>query len=97
MQVGYITDVEVNANYFGVYVTEILDAFSATKNKSIQSFSGAQAPAGLLGPGQVVGLMSSTWRNTSAIASVTVYPGYGGNPNGSIAAGSRISLYASKG
>jgi hypothetical protein len=93
---GLITGNDSSSSIYGTAIIDILDAFSTTKNKTMRGLSGTLSPAGLLGPASMLTLRSGAWYSTSAITSVTLLPGYGGNPNGNIAAGSRISLYGLK-
>lgn len=70
-------------NAFGTIVTDILDPFQTTKNKTIRSFGGG--PNGY----NMVNLVSGHWRNTAAVTSIRL-TAQGGD---SYATGSRISLY----
>jgi hypothetical protein len=69
-----------SANAFSASMTDILDAFSTVKNKTVRSLCGAALP--------IVSLQSGFWRNTTAITSITVLAA-----SGSLVAGSRFSLY----
>ena len=81
---GVIIDVvpaaTFSANAFSASLTDILDAFSAVKNKTVKSLCGAALP--------IISLQSGFWRNTGLITSITVLAS-----NGDLAAGSRFSLY----
>jgi hypothetical protein len=75
------------ANAFGGVVTDILDAFETTKNKQIRTLGGGPNGYNLLN------LVSGSWRNTSAVTSITLL-----NQDGDgFAAGSRISIYGIRG
>jgi hypothetical protein len=68
---------------FGVIVTDILDAFETTKNKTSRSLGGIAA--------QTINLTSGSWRNTASLTSVLVKPS-----TDNFATGSRFSLYGIK-
>jgi hypothetical protein len=83
---SYINAGSEPANAFSGAITDILDAYSTTKNKTIRSFhSGAY-------DWQPV-LQSQLWKSTSSITSITYAPVIGST----FAAGTRISLYGIKG
>jgi len=73
------------ANIFGGMVVDLLDPYSTTKNKTIRSFVGFTSTW--------IALHSVLHRSTSAISSIRILGGNGGN----IAVGSRFSLYGIKG
>jgi hypothetical protein len=82
---GIVTEIAGSgqtANVFGAGVVDILDAFETTKYKTTRGLSGNPATA--------VNLWSSSWRNTNAISSITLFE-YDGQ--GNFAIGSRFSLY----
>lgn len=70
------------ASYFGGGVIDILDYANTNKFKTVRSF------AGFVG---YVALMSSCWRNTAAITTLTL------TTDGNFAQYSRLSLYGIKG
>jgi hypothetical protein len=72
------------ANIFGVSVTDLLDAYSTTKNKTIRTLGGNGAT--------LVQLTSGHRRSTEAITSLEVKP-----RTGNFMIGSRFSLYGVKG
>ena len=72
------------ANSYGVFVMDILDPYSTTKNKTIRSLSGVG--------GSRIDLYSGNWRNTNSLTAVTLDP-----EAGLFVAGSRFSLYGIKG
>ena len=72
------------ANIFGVSVTDLLDAYSTTKNKTIRTLGGNGAT--------LVQLTSGHRRSTEAISSLEVKP-----RTGNFMIGSRFSLYGVKG
>lgn len=76
----------------GIYMPEIIDILdyaSTVKNKTIRAFSGAE----MSNTGDVIGLVSGLWQNTSAITSIL----FEGLSASSFAIGSRFSLYGVKG
>jgi hypothetical protein len=75
------------ANIFGGFVIDILDYSSATKNKTIRSFSGYDANGSGL-----IQLRSSGWYSTSAVTSLTIYEGASTN----LAQYSSFALYGIK-
>jgi hypothetical protein len=81
MRIGFIASGE-----FGSSVTEILDAYSTTKNKTSRTLVGA------LGGVNEIQLASGAWRNTNSITSIQLLP-----VSSSIASASRFSLYGIKG
>lgn len=82
--VGWIAGGNAGANIYTPAVIDIVDAFS-TKNKTNRSISG-------LASSSLLGITSSSWRNTNSITSILFQ-----SASGSIAAGSRLSLYGIKG
>jgi hypothetical protein len=75
------------ANAFGAGVIDILDAFSTTKNRTVRTLSGISVSGMTL-----VSIQSGAWRNTNSITSITALAN-----TGTLAAGSRFSLYGIKG
>ena len=73
------------ANAYSGHVVDLLDAYSTTKNTTMRQFFGQPA-------GNLVGLFSGLWRDTSALSSITLFPAIGTNLN----ANSRFSLYGLK-
>lgn len=71
------------AGAYGAICTDILDAFSTNKNKTIRSFGGG--PNGY----NMVNIASGHWRNNAAIASIT----FTAQAGDGYAEGTRISLY----
>ena len=82
----YFTD-GGTSTIFTPVITDILDAYSTTKNKTIRTMFGRTDGFG------GVALVSGLWRSTSSITSITYTPRYGTN----FVAGSRFSLYGIKG
>jgi hypothetical protein len=74
-------------NSFGVVVSDILDAYSSTKNTTVRSLGGAT------GTTSDISLCSGLWNDTSSITSI--FCGVGGGTN--FIAGSRFSLYGIRG
>lgn len=75
------------SNNFGAGVTDVLDAFSTSKNTTIRVLI-ARAESGDNG----IFLKSGVWLNTSAVTSLSVSV-----PSANFLSGSRFSLYGSKG
>jgi len=71
---------------FGAVVTDILDPFETTKNKTIRTMGGG--PNGY----NMVNLVSGHWRNTNSVTSITL-TAQGGD---SYDIGTRVSLYGIK-
>jgi hypothetical protein len=76
-------DASYAANVYSPWVTDILDPFSTTKNKTTRTLSG----------GSFITLSSSVWLNTAALTSITIVP-YSPSQQST---GSRFSLYGIKG
>jgi hypothetical protein len=72
---------------FGASVIDILDPHSSTKYTTIRALGGMIA-----GGYEPVFLLSGLWQNTAALTSITI-----GSDFSSFVAGSRFSLYGSKG
>lgn len=83
---GSLTAANGTANAFSAGVTDILDAFSTTKNKTIRSLHGQEQAY------DRIVLNSGVWFSTAAITSIYAYTN-----QGQWAAGSRLSLYGIKG
>jgi hypothetical protein len=77
-----------SANIFGAITTDILDAYSTTKNKVARTLGGVASSTS----SEIV-LASGLWSNTASITSI--FCGVGGGTN--FIAGSRFSLYGIKG
>lgn len=75
----------VTAGSFSSGVIDILDYTSTSKNKTTRTLNGYMGTSGL------VSLVSSCWRSTSAITSITFVT------SANLAANSRFSLYGIKG
>lgn len=76
------------ANAYGASVIDIVDAFSATKNKTVRTLGGVPG-----GTDTEIRLMSGVWLSTAVLTSISLaaFSGY------SLAVGSRFSLYGIKG
>jgi hypothetical protein len=72
-----------DANVFGGFVFDILDAYSTTKNKTTRVLAGVTE----------IRLSSGLWMNTASITSIELSPEFGSL----LIAGSRFSLYGIKG
>lgn len=81
MRIGFVA-----GGQFGASITDILDAYSTTKNKTSRTLVGAIADV------NEIQLASAAWRNTASITSITLLPSAG-----NIATGSRFSLYGIRG
>ena len=79
---GYITAAGNISGNFGAGVSDILDAFSATKNKTFRTLSGMTGT-----DGQII-INSGAFLNTSPISSLSIR-----SFSGNLATGSRFSLY----
>lgn len=84
----YIPGNTSSAGTFAGFVTDILDIYSTTKNKTIRCSSGFNA----VGSWNIAQLTSGAWRNLSAVSSVNLSP----NQNNFLT-GSRFSIYGVKG
>lgn len=82
-QIGRVSAATAGSNVFGAVVCDILDPFSSSKYTTTRGFSGF-ANSGY----NRVELVSSHWRNTNALTSITVTAN-----NGSLAQYSRFSIY----
>jgi hypothetical protein len=80
---GDIPAASTTANSFGALVIDILDCYSTTKNKTAKALSGYTS---------LIGLYSGHRRNTESTTSLTVQ-----TRTGSLATGSRFSLYGIRG
>jgi hypothetical protein len=74
------------ANVFGAIVTDILDPFETTKNKTVRSLNGMNAAW------SSIELRSGAWLSTTAVSSIVIKPLVGSN----LVTGSRFSLYGIK-
>jgi hypothetical protein len=81
------TDSGSTANTFGAFVCDLLDVYSATKNKTTRMLGGNPSNS------NYIFLMSGAWYNTSALTSIQLLPNVGTN----FVSGSRFSLYGIKG
>ena len=70
-------------NAFSASVTDFLDSYSTTKNKTIRTFGGYSGE---------LSLNSGLWQSTSSITSITIR-----TTTDNFAIGSRFSLYGIKG
>jgi hypothetical protein len=74
------------ASIFGAGVVDILDSYSTSKNKTMRSFTGVY-----VNTQRFAMIRSSAWLSTASITSITV-----GSVDGSMVAGTRLSLYGVK-
>lgn len=68
-RIGYTTGSSASSNIYGVFVIDVLDYSSTTKNKTFRTLGGAD----LNGSG-AVSFNSDAWLSTSAITSLKFYP-----------------------
>lgn len=85
---GYTTASGATANRYSVYIVDILDSGSSSKNKTVRIFSGGQERGGESGG---PGLISGVWLNTSAISSINLISLTSSN----WVSGTRFRLYGS--
>lgn len=85
MSILPVAGTQLGSNIFGATITDFLDAYSTTKNKTIRNLGGI-APT-------LINLNSGFRNNTASITSIT-YTSSGGF---SYVAGSRFSLYGIRG
>lgn len=94
---GLLTIPSTSSGTSGIYspmVTDVRDAFSSTKNKTIRTLSGTLDSGASYNR---IWLASGAWLNTAAITSIYIAPG-GSNPGtGVFKANTRFSLYGIKG
>jgi hypothetical protein len=86
---GYLADghsAGSTANGFAGLVTDILEPYSISKNKTVKTLTGWNSTS------RQVALRSALWLNTSSITSVNLFA-----LNGNLVAGCRFSLYGIKG
>jgi hypothetical protein len=81
---GLIPGSTATANAFGAAVTDILDPFSTTKNKTTRTMAGQPA-------GNEISMYSGAWFNLSSVTSITMLLS-----TGNFITGSRFSLYGIK-
>tara|TARA_R110000803_G_scaffold145228_1_gene211062 strand:- start:718 stop:1077 length:360 start_codon:yes stop_codon:yes gene_type:complete len=86
-EIGKVIDSTYNSNGFGAGLTEILDFSSTSKNTTVRTLWGAASSSSPL-----VGMYSNLYNSTTAVTSLSVSSAYG-----NLNAGSRFSLYGSKG
>lgn len=75
------------ANAFGAFVTDILDPFETTKNKTVRTLNGMNAAW------SSIEVRSGAWLSTTAVTSITILPLVGTQ----LAANSRFTIYGIKG
>jgi len=84
---GFVVGDNSTANIFGASVIDILDAFSATKVKTLRGVQGSNASSNL------VAVKSGLWINTASVSSIVL----GTTGAGNFMTGSRFSLYGVRG
>ena len=84
-----------STNEPGVVVSDFLDVYSTTKNKTVRSFGGTSSGTFK----NQVRLNSGVWMNTASVTSISVSHGisFTGWANANFRAGTRISLYGIRG
>jgi hypothetical protein len=89
---GFIASADASTDWYGAKVIDILDFSSNTKKTTVRTFTGIAGIAGTYSATYEVGLFSNLWNNTDAVTSLRLE-----TSNSSYGAGSRFSLYGSKG
>jgi len=89
-QAGFAAPGSAPANVFGAYVMDILDYSNTNKNKTFRTLSGYDSNSG--STNDLVTFESSWVADTTAISSITIFPG-----SGNIAQYSHFALYGIKG
>lgn len=77
-----------SANLFGAFIVDILDFSQTTKSKVTRNFTGTNGSSSPTN----VGIRSAIWNSTAAITSIKFYA-----ESGSLATGTRISIYGIRG
>lgn len=83
---GHSNGTDLASTIFNAAIIDLVDFSSTSKNKTLRSLSGEPAVGYIL-------FRSSAWNSTAAITSINLFPDSSVN----FTAGSRFSLYASKG
>lgn len=83
---SYLADLGAPANAFGAGVVDILDYASTSKYTTVRTLGGEPSYA------VAINLNSGLWKNTAAVSSIDF-----ASSNGSLVAGTRVSLYGIKG
>jgi hypothetical protein len=86
IDIARLAAANLNSNIYGPGVIDILDPFSASKNKTLRSFSSADRPTT-----PMIDLSSGAWYSTAPVTSIALFT------TTSFVAGSRFSLYGIKG
>jgi hypothetical protein len=81
---GFISNIDSSTTNFLGAVSDILDPYSVTKNKTIRTLAAAASTQ--------VWLNSTLWRSTNSVTSIELFPA-----SGNLITGSRFSLYGIKG
>jgi len=79
------------AQTFAAAVTDILDAFSSSKNTTVRTLGGVHTTGTALGESKVAELVSGVFLSTAAITTITMIA-----DSASFVTGSRFSLYGLK-
>ena len=87
LRIGLTAATNATADVFGVGVSDLLDVYSTTKNKTVRSFSGSYNSA----DSRRVGIYSGARNNTESTTSIKIVS------TGSFISGSRFSLYGIRG
>jgi len=67
----------VATNVFGAFVIDVLEYTNTNIYKTVRGLSGGDANAEVSGYRPVPRLASGSWRSTSAVTSITLYPEFG--------------------
>jgi hypothetical protein len=87
LKIGLTAGNSATASVFGVGVSDLLDVYSTTKNKTVRSFSGSYNSA----DSRKVGLYSGARNSTESTTSIKIVS------TGSFVSGSRFSIYGIRG
>jgi hypothetical protein len=87
------TSTTVPTTTFGVMIVDILDYANTNKYKTVRVFGGVDTNGSIGGVNGRVGLLSGSWRNSNAVATITMTPIYGT----SFAQYTQFALYGIKG
>jgi hypothetical protein len=83
---GFAANSSDTTGAFAAGISDIFDAFSTTKNKTVRSLTG------VVSSNIYIAMRSGAWLNTSAVTSLNMIAGGGG-----FISGSRFSLYGIRG
>jgi hypothetical protein len=90
---GSIATTTAGSDFFGVGVIDLLEYKNTNIYKTVRIFNGADINGTIAGFGASIGFASGSWRSTSAITSIKMYPDVGS----SWSIDSSFALYGIKG